>query len=64
MDELSCPGSLEVEPIAERDIRSLVAMLDYLVGEIAKFDTMTASCQLLARKSLLEAVADALMKMH
>jgi hypothetical protein len=64
MEELSCPESLEVEPIPERDILSWVAMLDYLVGEIAKVDTMSASCLLMARKSLLEAVADALVKAH
>ncbi len=52
------------EPIPERDIRSLIAMLDYLVGEIAKVDAMAASCLMLARKSLLEAVADALVKAH
>jgi hypothetical protein len=64
MEEPSCFGSLEAEPIAERDILSLVAMLDYLVGEIAKVDAMSASCLLLARKSLLDAVADALVKAH
>ena len=64
MDEPSCPGSQLAEPIAERDILSLLAMLDYLVGETAKFDTMSASCLLLARKSLLEAVADSLVKAH
>jgi hypothetical protein len=64
MEEPSYPEPLEVEPIAERDILSLVAMLDYLVGEIAKVDTMSASCLLLARKSLLEAVAEALVKAH
>ena len=64
MEEPSCTGSLEAEPIAEREIVSLVAMLDYLIGEIAKVDTMSASCLLLARKSLLEAVADALVKAH
>jgi hypothetical protein len=64
MEEPQGPGSLEVEAIPERDIVSLVAMLDYLIGEIAKFDTMSASCLLLARKSLLEAVADALVKMN
>jgi len=58
------PGSMEAEAIPERDIVSLVAMLDYLIGEIAKFDTMSASCLLLARKSLLEAVADALVKLN
>jgi hypothetical protein len=64
MQEPSCPGSLEAQPIAERDILSLVAMLDYLVGEIAKVDAMSASCLLLARKSLLEAVADALVRVN
>jgi hypothetical protein len=64
MEEPSCTGSLEAEPIAEREIVSLVAMLDYLIGEIAKVDTMSASCLLLARKSLLEAVAEALVKVH
>jgi len=64
MEEQSCPESLEQEPIAERDILSLIAMLDYLACEIAKVDAMSASCLLLARKSLLEAVADALVKMH
>ena len=64
MEEPICFGSSEAEPIPERDIVSLVAMLDYLIVEVAKFDTMSASCLLLARKSLLEAVADALVKTH
>ena len=64
MEEPRGPGSMQAEAIPERDIVSLVAMLDYLIGEIAKFDTMSASCLLLARKSLLEAVADALVKMN
>jgi hypothetical protein len=64
MEELRFPGSPEAEPIPERDIVSLVAMLDYLIGEIAKVDAMSANCLLLARTSLLEAVADALVKAH
>ncbi len=64
MEEPSCSGLPEAEPIAERDIISLVAMLDYLIVEIAKVDAMSASCLLLARKSLLEVVADALVKAH
>jgi hypothetical protein len=64
MEEPSCSGSPDAGPIAERDIVSLVAMLDYLIGEISKVDTMTASCLLLARKSLLEAVAESLVKAH
>ena len=43
MEELSGAVSTMAEPIAERDIVSLVAMLDYLIGEIAKVDTMSAS---------------------
>ncbi len=61
------PNSLaaqEPEPIAERDILALIAMLDYLVSEIAKIDVMSAHCLMLARKSLLDAVADALVKTH
>ena len=50
--------------IAERDILSLVAMLDYLVVEVGKFDAMSAQCLMLARKSLVESVTDALVKTH
>jgi hypothetical protein len=64
MEEPTCTGSPEAAPIAERDIVSLVAMLDYLIREISKVDAMSASCLLLARKSLLEAVAEALVKAH
>jgi len=64
MEEPSCPGSPVAEPIAESEIVSLVAMLDYLIVEIGKVDAMSASCLLLARKSLLEAVAEALVKAH
>lgn len=64
MEEPSRTGSPEAQPIAERDIVSLVTMLDYLIREISKVDTMSASCLLLARKSLLEAVAEALVKAH
>ena len=46
MDEARCHGLVEVDPIAERDILSLIAMLDYLIGGIAKVDAMSASCLL------------------
>ncbi len=52
------------KPLPERDIRSLVAMLDYLVSEIAKIDATSAHCLMLARESLLDAAADALVKPH
>jgi hypothetical protein len=50
--------------IAERDILSLVAMLDYLVVEVGKVDAMSAQCLMLARKSLVESVTDALVRAH
>lgn len=50
--------------IPERDIVAMVAMLDYLIAEISKIDAMSAQCLILARKSLTEAVGDALIKAH
>ena len=54
----------EAERIPERDIIALLAMLDYLIAEIAPFDVMSAQCLMLARKSLTEAVAETLVKAH
>ncbi len=54
----------EPERIPERDIVAMVAMLDYLIAEISKIDAMSAQCLMLARKSLTEAVAEALVKAH
>jgi hypothetical protein len=50
------------EQIPERDIVAMLTMLDYLVAEISKIDAMAAQCLMLARKTLAEAVADALVK--
>jgi hypothetical protein len=50
------------EQIPERDIVAMLTMLDYLVAEISKIDAMSAQCLMLARKTLAEAVADALVK--
>ena len=47
---------------AEHDIATMVAMLDYLIAEISKIDVMSTQCLMLARKTLAEAVADALVK--
>jgi hypothetical protein len=52
----------EPEAISERDVRAMLAMLDYLVSEISRIDAMSAQCLILARKSLTEAVADSLTK--
>jgi len=54
----------EPERIPERDIVAMVAMLDYLIAEISKIDTMSAQCLILARKSLTEAVGEALVRPH
>jgi hypothetical protein len=54
----------EAERIPERDIVAMLAMLDYLIAEIARVDIMSAQCLMLARKSLAEAVTDALVKTH
>ena len=53
-----------LQPIAERDILSLLGMLDYLAVEVAKFDVTSAHRLILARNSLLEAVAGSLVKAH
>jgi hypothetical protein len=50
------------EQIPERDIVAMLTMLDYLIAEISKIDVMSAQCLMLARKTLAEAVADALVK--
>jgi len=52
------------EVIPERDIVALLTMLDYLIAEISKIDVMSAQCLILARKSLVELVAETLVKPH
>jgi hypothetical protein len=52
------------EPIPERDVVAMLVMIDYLIAEISRIDVMSAQCLMLARKSLTEAVADALVKAH
>ena len=54
----------EPEPIPEHDIVALLAMLDYLIAEVATVDAMSAQCLILARKSLLEVVAASLVRAH
>ena len=64
MEHPECASLQESNGLVERDILSLVAMLDYLVVEVGKFDAMSAQCLMLARKSLVESVTDALVKTH
>jgi hypothetical protein len=52
------------QPVPERDVLAMIAMLDYLIAEIARVDTMSAQCLMLARRSLADAVADALVRAH
>lgn len=54
----------EPDRIPERDIVAMLTMLDYLIVEISRIDVMSAQCLMLARKSLAEAVADALVRAH
>jgi len=60
------PNRIEPPPeiVPERDILAMLAMLDYLIAEIAHVDAMSAQCLMLARKSLTDAVADALVRTH
>ena len=64
MERPECANLQGSNGLAERDILSLVAMLDYLVVEVGKFDAMSAQCLMLARKSLVESVTDTLVKTH
>lgn len=52
------------ESMPERDVVAMLVMIDYLIAEISRIDAMSAQCLMLARKSLTEAVADALVKAH
>jgi hypothetical protein len=52
----------ELQLIPERDVIAILAMLDYLIGEVGKIDEMSAQCLVVARKSLSEVVADAFIK--
>ena len=61
------PNRIETSPpesVPERDVLAMLAMLDYLIAEIARVDAMSAQCLMLARKSLADAVADALVRAH
>jgi hypothetical protein len=50
--------------VPERDVLAMIAMIDYLVAEVSRIDAMSAQCLVLARKSLAETVADALVRAH
>jgi len=52
------------ESVPERDIVAMLAMLDYLISETARVDATSAQCLMLARKSLTDAVAAALVRAH
>jgi hypothetical protein len=64
MDSSCLAETPERECIPERDILAMLAMLDYLIAEISRIDTMSVQCLILARKSLSEAVAGSLVKAH
>jgi hypothetical protein len=52
----------EHERIPERDVIAMLAMLDYLITEVGRIDTMAAQCLMVARRSLSETVAEAFVK--
>jgi hypothetical protein len=59
------PGDLpDRDRIPERDVVAMLAMLDYLIAEVSRFDDTGAQCLTIARKSLAEAVASSLAKAH
>jgi hypothetical protein len=64
MTDAGCLDSPEPEPIAERDVLTMLAMLEYLAAEVGKIDAMSAHCLMLARKALLDAVGDSLVNAH
>jgi hypothetical protein len=53
----------ESEDVSERDIVVMLSMLDYLIGQVGRFDGISAHCLVLARKALA-AVADRRTKLH
>lgn len=64
MDNPQHIDALETDYIPESDIVAMIAMLDYLISEIGRFDPMSAQCLVLARKSLAEVVSTQLVKAH
>jgi hypothetical protein len=64
MENSQLAETQECDHIPERDIVAMLAMLDYLIAEISRINVMSAQCLMLARKSLAEAVAEALVKAH
>jgi hypothetical protein len=59
------PHVADVHPhVPERDVLAMIAMIDYLVAEVARIDAMSAQCLVLARKALAETVADTLVQSH
>jgi hypothetical protein len=64
MDSCLLAEAEECERIPERDILAMLAMIDYLIAEISRIDSMSAQCLILARKSLTEAVGESFVKAH
>ena len=42
----------DVDEVTKRDIRAMIAMIDYLVAQVRPVDSLAAHCLDLARKSL------------
>ena len=50
--------------IPEQDVGAMLAMLDYLIAEVSRFDEIGARCLVLARQSLSDAAAGAFPRSH
>ncbi len=55
---------VEEDRAPDRDITAMIAMLDYLIGEITRIDAMSAQCLIVARKALAERIAEAQVRAH
>jgi hypothetical protein len=54
----------DVEEVTRRDIRAMIAMIDYLVTQVRPIDGVAAHCLVLARKSLESGVAPDVVPLH
>jgi hypothetical protein len=56
-DAVVVTSNISEESTSTRDIRAMLAMLDYLIAQTSPIDAISARCLLMARQSLAEAAA-------
>ena len=54
----------DLDEITKRDIRAMIAMIDYLMVQVRPVDTLAAHCLDLARKSLESGIGQDGTPMH